>query len=201
MRRFVFLALLSTAWAVLEIQLGTFLQTLTLPFKGAVMTCLAMIFIYAGRYFTHIRGSVLLMAVVVAFLKFMFSGGIAFYAVIGISVESLIIELTLWKSSPPKQAYLSAGALSVGYTLFHPALTHGLLAGKNVFRVYTGLLLAGADLLAVSPVWMIAGFTVLLVLHLLTGAVIAWIIMRLLVKLQELGIVDFRGEKNSEKDR
>ncbi|MBN1998128.1 hypothetical protein JW935_11280 [candidate division KSB1 bacterium] len=164
------------------------------------MTLLSLIFIFAGRYYSHIRGSVLYMAAVVVFLKFSFSGGIAFYPILAIIFESMIIELTLWSSKPRRLSYILAGAISVGYTLFHPAVTHGLLAGKNVFIVYADIFYSVIRFFNTSVSWLIFGFAILLVVHLFAGAMAAWIILRTLDGFQKSGIVvNVQTVKNYEK--
>lgn len=45
-REITLLALLSTLWAAIEVNFGIVLQTLQLPFKGALLTFLALIILF-----------------------------------------------------------------------------------------------------------------------------------------------------------
>ena len=173
-RQLVFLALLGAAWGILETQLGTLLHALTVPFTGAVMMSVGMLFVIAGRHMTGARGSTLFLAVNSAFIKFLFVGGAALYAAMGILIQAGLIELVLWKSVPSRGRYVAAGAVAVSYSLVHPFLTQGLLAGWKLLAVYMKLIRSGGQLFGLNEDVGAIILTMLILLHGFLGAFAAF---------------------------
>ena len=94
-KEIVLLALLSTAWGAIEINLGILLQTLQIPFRGAMLTFLALILLFIGRDLVPKRCAVCFMGLTTAFMKFIFLGGMAIKPVLAILMEVSLIEIFL----------------------------------------------------------------------------------------------------------
>lgn len=168
-REIALLSLLSALWAALEIYLGGFLKIFRIPFSGTLLTFLGLIIIFSGRNSVPKRGGVIIMGFTTAFLKLVYLGGLAIYPILGILIESLLVEISLRKQSPAKVDFLFAGSVGLLWSFFHPFFAQGVLAGWGLVRVYALVIERGAQFLGVDPnmAWLI--FLALLLVHLGLG--------------------------------
>ncbi|NIA30680.1 MAG: hypothetical protein GWP06_12310 [Actinobacteria bacterium] len=188
-RNFALLAILGASWGILETQVGTTLHALSIPFTGALMMSVGILFLIAGRYFTGIRGSSFFLAFSAGFIKFLFIGGIAFYPVLGIFIETILFESIIWTRWPSRKRYALAGALVICYSLFHPFLTQGLLGGWKIVAVYAKIVSSGSRILGLNESLGFIIFIVLFVLHGGIGAAAATASLNFVEKLESRGIL------------
>ena len=165
------LAMLGALWGVLEVELGTLLQVLGIPFWGALLTSMGVVILLVGRAWVPNRGTALLMGGVVVFLKMVFLGAVAIKPVLGIVIESVLVELGLFWAQPRKPNFLLAGALGVSWALFHPFFALGLLSGWGILKVYVFLGQWGAKVLNTNPANILIMFLLLIVAHALMGLI------------------------------
>ncbi len=149
-REIALLALFSSLWAFVEINLGLVLKMFRVPFSGALLTFLGLIVIFVGRNAVPKRGTVILMGLTTAFLKMIYLGGIAIYPIIGIIIESVLVEIGLYKGRPTKFHFGLAGNLAMSWTFFHPFFTQGLLAGWGILKVYLLIVERGAQFFGIQ---------------------------------------------------
>lgn len=188
MKRYIVLALLGATWGIVEIQIGTALHILNVPFVGAFMMFIAMFFLTIGRLATGLRGSCLLLAFVASFVKLIFAGGLALYPIMGIFISSALVELIYWKKYPSLKRNLIAGGLAIIYTLFHPFLTQGLLGGWKILQVYGKLIGAGSKLLGLSTENAATLIAFIIIFHFLFGALAGWLSYETAIGLQKRGV-------------
>jgi len=169
-REIALLALLSTVWAAIEVNLGILLQTLQVPFKGAFLTFLALIVLFIGRDLVPKRGAVLLMGLTTAFIKFIFLGGMAISPVIGIFMEVTLVEMCLFQNQPRNYSFYLAGAAGLAWSFVHPFFTQGLLAGWGILKVYKIFIERGAALFGFEQQFF-GIFLLLFVIHIILGAI------------------------------
>ena len=177
-------ALLGCCWGIIEIQLGTLLHALSIPFCGALLTGMAVILLCIGRYFIGIRGSVLTIGLTSAFLKMLFVGSIAFNPVIAILLESIIVELVLLSSAPSRIHYMTAGAVTVGSMFFFPFLSQGILGGMKIIEVYYQYLVKSVQLIGFEKQNAIFILLGVLILHVCFGLFVG-IISSLVISMVE----------------
>jgi hypothetical protein len=169
-KEIVLLALLSTAWAAIEINFGILLQTLQIPFKGAFLTFLALIILFIGRDLVPKRWAVFFMGLTTAFMKFIFLGGMAISPVIAILMEVTLVELCLLQKQPRKLNYYMAGAAGLVWSFLHPFFIQGLLVGWGILKVYKIIIEKGAALFGLEQQFF-GIFILLLVSHIILGAI------------------------------
>lgn len=188
-KNYIFLSLLGTLWGILETQLGSLLHAADLPFVGLLMMSFGIFFQTMGRLITRMRGSALLMAIVVIFIKMLIVGGIAFPVAVAISIQSVLMELIYFYDDPSRTRMVSAGAVAVSYSLFHPFLSLPLFMGLSLFDAYDRIVQGGSALLGVpsQSAWLI--FLLLLLIHVSLGAVSAYVSFGFAVKLQARGLL------------
>jgi hypothetical protein len=177
-------AMFGCLWGVTEIQLGTALQSIGIPFRGAFLAGIAVVLLSMARVFNGARGSALAVGITAGFLKTLFVGSLAFYPVIGILTESIIVEIILWPRFLYTRHFLAAGVLSVGIMLFFPFLTHGILGGWKVVDVYRDVLQKASAIIGLGEQNAFIIVTVLFALHACLG-LIAGTIARLSIILLE----------------
>ncbi len=150
-RDLVYIAVFGAAWGLVETSLGSYLHAARIPFRGAVLTAIGLALALCGRSLVGRRGAVLMIGVVTAIVKLLSLGGVVLSPLLGILIESLLAELVLWPfGRPGRGAYALSGALATLWTVFHPFLAQGLLAGAGLVKVYGWLIEGTAKVL---PFW------------------------------------------------
>ncbi len=147
-RDLVFIAVFAAAWGLVETSLGSYLHAARIPFRGAALTALGLLAALTGRSLVPRRGTVLMIGLVTALLKLLSLGGVVLSPLLAIVIESALAEWALWPwARPGRSAFALAGALAELWTVIHPFLTQGLLAGSGLFTVYGWLLQSTAQAL------------------------------------------------------
>ena len=101
----------------------------------------------------------------------MFSvGGIVLSPMLGILMESLLAEVALTALGRPRRlSFMLAGCLATLWTLVHPFLTQGILAGSGILTIYERTLTNGARALGLDPSVVLVVLAALIGLHLAIG--------------------------------
>jgi len=168
-REIALLALFAALWAIIEINLGLVLKMFRIPFSGALLTFLGLMVIFLARNTVPKKGTVILMGFTTAFLKMIYLGGIAIYPIIGILIESVLVEIGLYKDNPGRFNYSLAGSLAMLWTFFHPFFAQGLLAGWGILRVYLLIAERGAKFLGIQEQQTLLIFLTVLIFHWILG--------------------------------
>ena len=172
-RDLVYIAILAAAWGLVETSLGSALHAARVPFRGAVLTALGLGLALAGRCLVPRRGAVLMIGLVTAILKLASLGGVLWSPLLAIVIESALAELVLWPFHQPRRlAFALAGALGTLWTVPHPFLVQGLLAGSGLATVYGWLIQATARAVPfwAGALWVLVGVAVAVPLVLGAGA-------------------------------
>ncbi|MBN1560423.1 hypothetical protein JW998_09245 [candidate division KSB1 bacterium] len=186
-RNYIILSIFGTLWGIFETHVGTFLHATDAPFVGLIMMAFGIFFQTIARCITRMRGSAVLVAVVVVFLKLLFVGGIAFATVIAIFIQSILLELVYFSPTPSRWQLSIAGALAVCYSLFHPFLSMPIFMGLTLFDAWARIVGGGSLLLGLPKASGIFIISVLLILHALTGFVAAFFSYAFAVRLIGFG--------------
>ncbi|MBN1482160.1 hypothetical protein JXA70_17940 [candidate division KSB1 bacterium] len=168
-KNYIVISILGSLWGLFETQVGTLLHAADLPFVGLVMMACGMFFQTTARCFTRMRGSALLMAFVVAFLKLLFVGGIAAATVVAIFIQSLILEIVYLKSSPSRLRLAVAGGCAVSYSLFHPFLSMPVFMGLTFLDAYEWITGGGSVLLGLPKESGLVIIFILFLVHFVIG--------------------------------
>jgi ABC-type thiamin/hydroxymethylpyrimidine transport system permease subunit len=174
-RDLVYIGVFGALWGAVETTLGSVVHTLNVPFSGAVLTGIGITIALIGRLFVPRTGSVLFIGLVTACLKMFSVGGIVLSPMLGIMIESLLAEAALMALGRRRLSFMLAGALATLWTLVHPFLTQGILAGSGILTIYERTLTNGARTLGLDPsvVWLV--LAALVGLHLAIGGAAGWL--------------------------
>lgn len=145
------------------------LHAADLPFVGLSMMAFGLFFQTVARLVTRMRGSAVLMTLVVAFLKLLFVGGIALSTVVAIFFQSFILEVIYFSASPARMRMSIAGAFSVSYSLFHPFLSMPVFMGLTPVDAYSRIVGGGSLLLGLPKASGLVIFLLLFALHVAVG--------------------------------
>jgi len=127
-------AIFSALWAAVEVLIGTLLVMMNLPFRGAILTSIALGILVAVRKKVPKKGTAVAMAVVVAAIRLIMGGPKILTIAPALVIEGTLIEAA-FLLVPGDSARLNpmrciaAGALSVTYSFLHSILMVALLAG------------------------------------------------------------------------
>jgi hypothetical protein len=171
-RDLVYIGVFGALWGAVEISLGSVLHMLNVPFSGAVMSTVGIGIALVGRLFVPRSGAILFIGLVTAMLKLFSIGGVILTPLIGILIESALAEVIVDLLGRPRRAsFLLAGGVATLWTLFHPLLTFGLIAGQGLIVVYSRTMAKGAAALGLSPASGLLVLAILIVIHFGMGCV------------------------------
>lgn len=168
-RELTWVAIFGALWGALEISLGTWLHALHVPLKGLIMSVPGLTVALAGRRVIARNGSVIGIAAIAAALKGLSFGGIVLPPLVAILIQGAIAELvTLGR--PGRWRLALAGALAVCWSVFHPIVGQGLLAGTGIYSAWLTIIERALDALGISPALAWAAVVAIVALHLAAGA-------------------------------
>lgn len=163
-RDLVYIAIFGALWGLVETSLGSYFHAVRIPFYGAILTAIGLLLALCGRSLIPRRGAVLMIGLITACLKLLDLGGIILSPLLAIVVESVLAEAVLWPfSRPGRVAFALAGAVATLWTVIHPFITQGLLAGSGLVTVYQRLLEGTARTLpfVANAVWLLLAGAIL----------------------------------------
>ena len=182
-KNYIILAILASVWAIIESQLGTVLHATRLPFVGLIMMTIGIFFQTAARLVTKMRGSALLVAVVVSFIKLLFVGGVAIATVIAIFFQSILLEAIYAQRAPSRLRLSIAAGSALCYSLIHPFLTMPLFLGLTLVDAYNRVIKAGSIMFGLPADSGLLIIAALFLLHFLTGFLTGIISYNMIVKM------------------
>jgi hypothetical protein len=175
------LSSLAGMWALSEINLGLFLRVLKIPFSGALLTSFGLIILFLARDAVPQRGTLILMGFLTSYLKLIFLGALAFFPIIAILIESLIVEISLSSRQINRANTMLAGVFAMLWSLIHPFFTQGLLSGWGINRVYDIFFKRSAAIFGISSSSIVLIFALVVFIHFLLGilaSVVGWRLTR-----------------------
>ncbi len=175
------LSLLAGMWALSEINLGLFLHVLKIPFSGALLTSFGLIILFMAHDAVPQRGTLILLGFLTSYLKLIFLGALAFFPIIAILIESLIVEISLSNGQINRAKTMLAGVFAMLWSLIHPFFTQGLLSGWGIHRVYETFFKRSAAIFGVSSQSIFVIFVIVVFVHVLLGilaSVVGWKLTR-----------------------
>lgn len=155
-------------WGAIEATLGTFLHALRIPFGGTVLAAAGAALLVALRVVFPRRGVLLAAGAVCAGVKLLSPATTVSGPMIGIMMESLLLEIAcLAFGANPLSAALG-GAMATLWALSQKVLTQIVLYGAPVIDLYRELLSRAEKWLHLSPS---GGFGVVLPFASLVGLI------------------------------
>lgn len=134
------IAAFGALWGTVEVTLGSFLNTLRVPFTGAMLGSLGAALLVAQRQLLPRRGASVAVALVAALCKSLSPGGVILWPMLGIFSEGLLVELALLVAPRSAACAAIAGVLCSLCATFQKILVHYLFYGGAVIALYLSVL-------------------------------------------------------------
>ena len=141
-RELAVVAIFSALWAAVEILIGTILVMIRLPFRGAILTAIALLLIVAVRQQVPKKGTAIAMGVIVGAIRLIMGGPKVLTIAPALVIEGALIEAAFVllpgvSSQLTRMKCATAGVLAITYSFLHTILMVGLITGlrKQQFTV------------------------------------------------------------------
>ncbi|HOJ17967.1 MAG: hypothetical protein GX452_01165 [Ignavibacteriales bacterium] len=136
----IYTALFAGLWGVVEVTIGTILHASRIPFRGSLLTIVAIILITTSRFFINYKGSILALCSVAATIKLITLPGFNITPFIAIMMEGIIGEIVFSIMKYNLLSSVLAGSLIMIYTLLHSLFMQGVFFGLGIYNVYIDLM-------------------------------------------------------------
>jgi hypothetical protein len=189
-RQLTIVAIFSALWAAMEITLGTLMVIIKMPFRGAILTSIALGILIIVRRMVPKRGTALAMGIIVAVLRLMIGGPRVLTIAPAIVIEGALVEsaflLTSGRKGLTQFNCVLAGFLSVSYTFLHGILMMGLISGIRKQNLTIMVNYFESLRFGLYSLWV--ALLVLIMTHALLGAGAGLLLWRLTQRVGASGI-------------
>ncbi len=175
----ILIAVFGALWGLMEATIGVALKGLRIPMSGAVLTAIAAIILFTGRYFVRRRGSILMMGAVAAILKIFSIGTVIAGPFMAILLEALIAETLVSFLGVNRFSYILTAVILLLYTIVHPFISQGIIFGDDIYTVYLATFRKIAQVLHFETGHLLLVVAVYAGIHTALGVAAGWIGYRL----------------------
>lgn len=166
-------AVFAAVWGLAEISIGTFLHASKIPFRGAIMSLVAILVLVSARSVLNYKGSLILLGIVTATFRLFLGVGFNITPFVAILIESLIAEIILNRFGFNRVTCIITGGAVMIYTLLHGLIMQAVFLGMDIYKVYYELVLSFTNKIGLAEnIVLIALLSVPLV-HLTLGGLSA----------------------------
>ncbi len=183
LRQMTSLALLGSLWCIIEIYGDLLLRSLQIPLRGALLMSFGIVFLSVAQFTLSGRWLVLGLGLLTATLKLLILGVWSLWPSLGILIETVLVQTIFLIGRPGQRHVVLAGMVGVTWSFFHPFVTHGLIAGAGIYRVYLNLIEKSMQVFRLQLFSPLQFFFLWLLLHTIFGLVagiIAWNLVQLI---------------------
>jgi len=171
-RDLAYIGVFAALWGAVEISLGTYLHAITFPLTGLVVSTIGLGIGLTARRVVARNGTILATAAVVGALKAISFGGVVLSPIVAILMQGALAELaTLGPARPGRWRMCLGGALGVTWSVFHPLMSQGILAGKGIYVTYLRLIERALDIFGLTATGALLALGLFILLHLVAGAI------------------------------
>jgi ABC-type thiamin/hydroxymethylpyrimidine transport system permease subunit len=167
-------ALFGALWGVIEVFLGTILHASKIPFRGTVLTIIAVVLITTSRSFINYKGSMIAISAVAATLKLITLPGFNITPFIAIIMQGIIAEIVFSFFNYNFISSLFAGSSIMLYTLIHSLIMQGIFFGLGIYNVYIELLNSIGRAMNYDGQMSLVLIPIIILLYILFGAGAGW---------------------------
>lgn len=129
-------AILGSVWASIEIILGSFLHSLKFPLTGTILSAIGISLLVAGHSLWKEQGIVWRAGIICAVMKSVSPGSVIFGPMIGITVESFIVEIAIRIFGGNAVGYIAGGAVACTTPLIQKTVSYLFVYGTDIVTVF-----------------------------------------------------------------
>ena len=133
--------LIGIIWGLIEILLSPIIKSIQPALFGFIMPFITVLIILIGRYYVPHYGSIILMGIIAAVMKYLLSGMVLHGAFMAILLEALLAEIILSILNMKLVSYLLVGISTELYSAIHPLISKGLFCQSAHFLKFKKLLI------------------------------------------------------------
>lgn len=170
--------LIGLIWGLIEILIAPVIKSAQPALFGFLMPFITVLIILIGRYYVPAYGSVILMGIIAAVMKYLLSGMVLHGAFMAILLEALLAEIILSIFNMNLFSYILVGISTELYSAFHPLLSRGVFCQSAHFLKFKKLLVSVFDIdpsVMSRDVISIILFSTHIILGILAGLLFLWI--------------------------
>jgi len=160
--------LIGIIWGFIEILFSPIIKSIQPALFGFVMPFITALIILIGRYYVPHYGSIILMGIVAAVMKYLLSGMVLHGAFMAILLEALLAEIILSILNMKLVSYILVGISTELYSAIHPLISKGLFCQSAHFLKFKKLLINLFDF-NVSAISREVLSSILIVTHIIFG--------------------------------
>lgn len=134
-------AVFAAIWGLAEISLGTFLHASKIPFRGALMSLLAIAVLVCAKIVLRYKGSLILLGIVTATFRLFLGVGFNITPFAAIIIESVIAEIIINKFGFRRTVAVLTGVVIMVYSISHGLIMQALFLGIDIYKMYYVLIL------------------------------------------------------------
>lgn len=127
-------------WGALEATVGSFLHAVKMPFGGTMLAAAGAALLLSLRVVCPMHGVVVAAGAVCAFVKMVAPSTLVLGPMVGIMVESLLVEIACAPFGARTGSALAAGALATTWSLSQKVITQIILFGAPIVSFYVEVL-------------------------------------------------------------
>lgn len=166
-------AVLGSIWASVEIVLGSFLHNLRLPFAGSMLACISVWLLVAFARQWYVKGLIIRAGIIAALLKSISPSAVILGPMMGIFIESLILEMGIRLLGRNLPGLLVAGGLALLGTLLQKFGKMLLIYGTDLIRLADALLEAALPQIDPETTGLLYALLIFVGIYFSAGAVAA----------------------------
>lgn len=175
-------------WGIIELIIPPAIKTVLPAFAAFLAPFLIFMFVLTMKYFLPTPGTVMLMAIIAASIKFLIGQAVLSGAFMAILLEAALVELAFILLRYRLYTYIISGILVEFYVLMHPLISKGIFYKSHQFIVFKRWYgnLFGYEVSATVPDGQV--LIALILLHLLFGILtggLAWKIVLALARKEK----------------
>ncbi len=138
--------LIGIIWGLIEILIAPVIKSFQPALFGFLMPFIVVLVILIGRYFVPAYGSIILMGIIAAVMKYLLSGMVLHGAFMAILLEALLAEIILSIFNMNLFSYILVGISVELYSAFHPLLSKGVFCQSTHYLKFKKLLIGIFDI-------------------------------------------------------
>ena len=163
-------AVFAAIWGLAEISFGSFLHASKIPFRGAIMSLVAVLILISARSVLRYRGSLILLGIVTATFRLFLGVGFNITPFVAIILEALIAEIIINRVGFIRWTAILSGILIMIYSLSHGLIMQAVFLGADIYQIYYNMILRITDAISISENVVLAIILTIPFLYIFMGA-------------------------------
>lgn len=166
-------AIVGSTWAAFEIIVGSFLHNIGIPFAGTFLSMASVILLISYLQLWDDKGLVLRAGIICALMKSISPSALILGPMIGIFMEALVIQGSIFLFGRNIVAYIIGGSLAVTWALIQKALNYVILYGTDIIAIANSIYsyLMRVSMIENMPIQKLV--SIILIIYVLSGSISA----------------------------